>query len=123
MRGAKVESGFLGLVVPLIEGVFSPRKLLLLLTALRGTGLCGAGIVLVDLVDARLGRLFEDWLSCTEDAGVEAPLFTESRVEVDLLSVGAVALESELLEASLLSWMRETVFFRRSSLKNGILRC
>ena len=58
MRGAKAEEVALGGVVPLIEGVFKPMKLLLLLTELSGMGLWGcAGIVLLDLLEARLGRL------------------------------------------------------------------
>ena len=117
MRGAKAESGAFGGTVPLIEGVFNPIKLLLLLTELNGTGLCG-GVEMeeFDLLFWRLTRLPLERLGWMEDAGVAVPLGRESRVEEDLL---VVPFESELLDSSLGS--RCLDFFRLKSLKKGIL--
>ena len=104
MRGAKADDEAFGGVVPLIEGVLRPIKLLLLLTEVSGIGRCGgAAIEGLDLLEKRFGKLLFDcsrvgWM---EDAGVEVPLLMESSVDDDLL---AVPLESELLDSSLVVW-------------------
>ena len=91
MRGANVESCDFGVVVPLIDGVFSPMKLLLLPTELRGIGLCGNELrVPFDLLVVRVCRFGADWLGCIEDEGVDVPLYCEFSVEDDLFRVGAV---------------------------------
>ena len=112
------------MVVPLIDEVFSPMKLLLLLTELSGIGLCGRELMVpFDLLVVRLCKLEADWLSCTDDGGVDVSLYCEFSVEDDLFSVWAAPLDSELFDPLLGTFIPSTlelVFFRRSSLKKGI---
>ena len=71
----------------------------------------------LDLLDFKLTRLPLEALGWIEEAGVEVPLWIESRVEEDLF----VPLDSELLDSSLLSTILNVDFLRLKSLRNGIL--
>ena len=119
-----MESWFLGVTVPFTDGVFSPIKLLLLLTELRGIGLCGKEFMVpFDLLFPRVERLVVDWLGCTDEEGVDMPLDWEFNVEEDLFRVGVVSLDSELFDALLplmVLSILEPVFLRRNSFKKVI---
>ena len=79
--------------------------------------------MLLDLLDVRLDKLLVDWLGWREEAGVELLLLKEFRVDEDLFKAGPFPLGSVPWETSLLvSMILDNVFFRRNSLKKGILK-
>lgn len=79
-------------------------------------------MVLLDFDDVTVDRLLVDWLGCSEEAGVEALLLKEFRVEEDLFKVGPLPLLSDWETSLLLSIILDSVFLRRNSLKKGMLK-